>query len=129
MGFRKNRDEKEEESIPVNNFKEAMEVVAEKIFTKNEENNDAVNNFKTATLIEEPIVTEQNTKPEVQYTKRKTGQIIKKRVATKPAIPVGIAGNTVEVQDFKAIIKKKGLQINTVLTQLISQWNQANYNL
>jgi hypothetical protein len=42
---------------------------------------------------------------------------------------VGVTGNTVEAKEFRAIIKKKGLQINTVLNSVLSQWNQANYNL
>lgn len=41
----------------------------------------------------------------------------------------GIVGNTIEVREFRAIVKKRGEQINVVLTKLISNYNSKNYNL
>jgi hypothetical protein len=41
----------------------------------------------------------------------------------------GVVGDTLEVKDFRAIVKKSGKQINTVLTSILHDWNTANYNL
>ncbi len=60
---------------------------------------------------------------------RKKKKVVKKRESKKTPMFVGVTGNTVEAKEFRAIIKKKGLQINTVLNSVLSQWNQANYNL
>jgi hypothetical protein len=68
-------------------------------------------------------------KPEVKNIIRKKKKVIKKRVDTKPVINCGITGDTIEVRDFRAIIKKKGLQINVVLNGIIAEWNHTNYNL
>lgn len=53
----------------------------------------------------------------------------KKRTDTKEVLNVGIVGDTIEVKDFRAIVKKAGKQINVVLTEILSEWNQKNYNL
>jgi hypothetical protein len=88
---------------------------------KKPDNNDAVNEFKTAVLIEK--------KPEVKKAAAKKTAAKKQREDTKVKINCGIKGDTIEVRDFRAIIKKKGLQINVVLNGIIAEWNHTNYNL
>jgi hypothetical protein len=91
----------EPEVIAVNNHKEAMQVIAEKIFPK----------------------------AEVKKAAAKKTAAKKQREDTKVKINCGIKGDTIEVRDFRAIIKKKGLQINVVLNGIIAEWNHTNYNL
>jgi hypothetical protein len=54
---------------------------------------------------------------------------MKTRVDTKPAINCGIVGDTVEVREFRAIVKKDNKQINVVLNGIIAEWNHLHYNL
>ena len=88
---------------------------------------------------EEPIKTEVKevlpkkeilstiTKNNIPKAKKKV--VKKQREDTKVVIDCGIKGNTIEVRDFRAIVKKKGLQINVVLNGIIAEWNHNNYNL
>jgi hypothetical protein len=41
----------------------------------------------------------------------------------------GVVGQTIEVREFRAIVKKKGEQINDVLSKLLHKYNTENYNL
>jgi len=49
-------------------------------------------------------------------------------VEDKKYVNIALNGNTVECNDFRAIVKKKGLKITDVLTKIIKEWNAANYN-
>ena len=53
----------------------------------------------------------------------------KKRVDKKEFTNLGLIGDTVVARDFRAIVKKKGDQINTVLSAILHKWNTENYNL
>jgi hypothetical protein len=53
----------------------------------------------------------------------------KNRIDKKKYCDVGVLGSTIEVREFRAIVKKKGLQINTVLNKILHDWNTKNYNL
>lgn len=62
--------------------------------------------------------------------KAQTKKIVrKKREDVKCVIDTGIKGTTIEVREFRAIVKKQGLQINVVLNGIIAEWNHTNYNL
>ena len=41
----------------------------------------------------------------------------------------GLVGQNTICRDFRAICKKKGLQMNKILNTLLHEWNTANYNL
>lgn len=53
----------------------------------------------------------------------------KKREDKKEHINLGLVGDTIEARDFRAICKKNGVQINVALTQILTDWNMAHYNL
>jgi hypothetical protein len=102
-------------------IKEVKKVVIE------EQANDAVNELKTAIVKETaPIVIE---KVELETIQKVTTKKRKEREDKKTFNNVGIVGDTIEVRDFRAIVKKQGKQINTVLTEILNGWNMANYNL
>lgn len=121
MGFKKDRG--------VNLLDEIIET-AKEVFPEAEEK-------KTETPEEPEIIADNEvltTKEILQQIKnpikkKAKKKLIKKRQDTKPVINCGITGDTIEVRDFRAIIKKKGLQINVVLNGIIAEWNHTNYNL
>lgn len=115
MGFKKNRYNAEESEHKI--FPE--ETLEEKII----ESNDAVNELKTAVVIEkkpeEPEVKKEIEKPVIAEASELTDR----------KLNCGITGDTLEVKEFRAIVKKQGKQINIVITDILNQWNKANYNL
>lgn len=70
------------------------------------------------------VISEASPKAEVKKTTSK-----KKKNYTKPRVDCGLKGTTIEVRDFKAICKKKDIQINIVLNGLLAAWNHENYCL
>jgi len=110
MGFKRNRATEQEDSIAVDTHKEAIEVIAKKIFPKVEEAEEKIT-----------VVKAEEKKEEVKKI------TLPEEVERK--LNLGITGDTIEVKDFRAIVKKQGKQINIVLTKILSEWNTANYNL
>lgn len=53
----------------------------------------------------------------------------KKREDKKEVNKLGLIGSTIVANDFRAIVTKRGEQINVVLTKILHDWNMANYNL
>lgn len=75
---------------------------------------------------EKPVIVSEIKKEEITPIVKKEK---KQRVDTKEANLIGIVGKTVVANDFRAIVKKQGKQINDVLTEILHGWNMANYNL
>ena len=84
-------------------------------------------NHKVVHQSEEEIPEVKKAAAEIPEVKKKAPK--KKRQDKKYPNKVSIMGNTIEVRDFRAIIKKNGEQINTVLKKLIADYNKKNYNL
>lgn len=103
------------ESIGVNNVTEVIDVVVDQLKEKIQRDPDKKDVIKKSLPIKKVAV--KKTIPK------------KKRIDNKAANKIGIIGNTVVCNDFRAILAKKGLQINTVLTQILHDWNMANYNI
>lgn len=116
MAFGRHRQKPEEEQIPsgekIPSDKKIPEDETQKIVGVIQEI------FPEAHV--EVIEPDDKPKPKMQQERRK-------RVDTKIFNNVGIVGSTVEVRDFRAIVKKKGEQINTVLTGLLKEYNDKNY--
>ena len=80
-------------------------------------------------------VIKEEKKPEVvEIKKTEIEEPIESEKARKKRIYnatnyIGLVGNNIVCKDFRAIIKKKGLQINVVLNELLHEWNTKNYNL
>lgn len=104
MGFKKQRynaEESEHKIFPTEEVEETPEA-------------PEVPEVKKEIVIEKPIEVLEE-KPIVEDTERK--------------LNCGITGDTLEVKEFRAIVKKQGKQINVVITKILNDWNQANYNL
>lgn len=102
MGFKKNRTEEPEE-------KTVTEVITE-----------AFKEIKFPEVV-----------AEVPEEKTEVKKIVKKQIPERIVKPpyIGIMGDTIEVRDFRAIVKKKGDTITNVLSKIISEYNEKNYNL
>lgn len=112
MGFKKDR--------AVNLLEEITETVKEVLPEVKEETPE-----NTEVVKETPeVISEAAPKAEVKKTTSK-----KKKNYTKPRVDCGLKGTTIEVRDFKAICKKKDIQINIVLNGLLAAWNHENYCL
>lgn len=79
-------------------------------------------------IIDPPTEEKKVTAIKKEIAETNTGDSVKKRTY-KEYTNIGIIGDTVICRDFRAIVKKKGLQINTVLTKILHDWNTQNYNL
>lgn len=104
MGFKKNRNVETVEESGTTKETQITEVKEE---TKTVEEVKPIEEIKEP---EKPVITEEK-----ELTDRK--------------LNCGITGDTLEVKEFRAIVKKQGKQINVVITDILSKWNQENYNL
>ncbi len=68
-------------------------------------------------------------KPAAKKAPEKKTPVKKEREDSRKPLSLGLIGDTIEARDFRAICKKKNLQINTELNKLLHEWNTANYNL
>jgi hypothetical protein len=111
MGFKKNRynaEESEHKIFPEDTEEKTPEVIEEKKPEVIEEKKPEM--IETKKEIEKPVIAEAS-----ELGERK--------------LNCGITGDTLEVKEFRAIVKKQGKQINVVITDILSDWNQKNYNL
>lgn len=65
----------------------------------------------------------------IVITKEVPLEEIKPPVKKKLYENVGIIGNTIVCRDFRAIVKKKGLNIRDVITELLHKYNTENYEV
>lgn len=112
------------EALPVEEVKEEETPMIPDLPT--EEEQEELENISVVVDIEPK---KPRYKAERKGTLKKKKKIIKKRVDTKPAINCGITGDTVEVREFRAIVKKDNKQINVVLNGILAEWNHLHYNL
>lgn len=92
---------------------------------------------------DEPVIEEQR-EPKIKIVRENRERKPKKKVVKKIVTPakieekdgvenkkyvnIALNGTTVVCNDFRAIVKKKGLKITEVLTKIIGEWNYKNYN-
>jgi len=119
MGFRKDRNSNATEETT--DHVEKIIETAKEVFPEVKE---IVIETKTEAEIQ-PVIPEKKEAP--KKAAKKVEKIVKTRKSNKPSIAAGLAGDTTEIRDFKAIVKRKGMQINVVLTDILKAWNQANY--
>ncbi len=125
MSFGRHRQQSTDQRKPVNSpvVIEGDIIVHPKLIEK-EDNQDTTKGQagdKPGTEKTEPV------KEEIKKVPQKKPR--KKRQDKKEYTNIGIIGNTVVCKDFRAIVKKRGDQINVVLTKILHDWNTKNYNL
>jgi len=135
MSFRRHRETHVIEKKPIIQEEKKPEVKSEPVkedLPPVEENFPIVHDVEpNHTEEEEPGFYERKRAERLQAKPKEQPKPVKKkkkRVYKQP-ISLGLIGDTVEARDFRAICKKKKLQINTVLNKILHDWNTANYNL
>ena len=128
MGFKKDRGTNVLNEV-IETLKEVIPEPEEQTTEKNEVSEEKFQEILNITKEVFPNAEVKEIFPKAEVKKAPAKKITKKKNHTKAVINCGIKGDTIEVRDFRAIVKKKGLQINVVLNGIIAEWNHTNYNL